>query len=248
MYFSLFCWCLLVLMRSKMLLTRPMLSTATNPDYSLIARSNLQDKQSQESFISKQMSALDISKAEIKASHTSFVDGESESKTYNNLGNQYFSEGNYDLAIYYYYNSIQLKLELENVAGAALSYRNVALAYQAKGDFENAAVNYWQSLYLWQDLGDVARQAQLYNDLGAVYDLAHDFVDVVNFQIEESHALTLYEKSLDLSVALNDVEGVSQTEYNINLLNETYLGTKTSTTSSREGSLSRDQDDVEDEL
>lgn len=226
--------------------------TVGNTNFAEVARSNIQSSTNQKAFIDQQNSKLSLSESEkSKALETvanSLVIIEDLYKSYNNIGNTYYRDGNYDFALFYYLTSLDLKLQASDNEGLALSYRNIALAYQAKGDFENAAINFWQSYYLYDLLENASKKAQLLNDLGVIYDLAHDFVAVDNFDVENSLALDFYTQAIDLNESLSDLTGIAQSETNVELLFQTYSQKTNSTGSRTDIEPSRDQDDVEDEL
>ena len=219
---------------------------------SLIAQENIQNKDSQLRYLQQQNRALSLSEDERNKTLSSTTNGfkitEGLAKIYNNTGNDYYREGNYEYALFYYLLSLDLKLPTNDNEGMALSYRNIALTYQTLGDYQNAAINFWQSYYLYEALENASNKAKLLNDLGIVYDLAHDFVNLAQFDVENSQSLLFYEQSIDLSQALNDYEAIAQTENNIGLYYNTYLSKSSNYTSRTDLPVSRDQEDVEDEL
>lgn len=216
-----------------------------------IAQVNINNVALQREYLSNQQKSLTLSENEIsKLLNTSSngMEGEVElAKEYNNLGNQHYRNENYEIALFYYLTSLDLKLETGHDSGLALSFRNIALTYQAIGDHRNAALNFWQSYYLYELLDDNSGMAKLLNDLGIVYDLAHDFVDLAEFDVENSYALSYYSQSIALNESFDNLGGVLQTEKNVESFYSTYLD-KDMLTTSRTGDVSRDQDDVEDEV
>lgn len=191
-------------------------------NFSALAESNLQNKSSQLADIDQQIAALDISENDFyKVSNfkNGFLNLNERIKQLNLKGNDYFSENNYHYALIYYLFSLQLAASNNDIQKEATLYRNVALAYQHKGDYRKAVINFWHSFKLWKIINDNARVAQLYNDLGVVYALASDFKGSVDdFEVENSHTLAYFEAGLDGRVVLGDMEGISQSEYNINTL------------------------------
>lgn len=217
-----------------------------------IAIRNIQSITSQQNYLKEQNEALSLSENE-RGKALSTASNASETvddlyKSYNNIGNEHYRSGNYNLALLFYLTSVELKLQGSDDESLALTYRNIALTYEALGNYENAAINFWQSYYLYQSLEDDEKVATLLNDLGAVYDLAHDFIPRGLFQPESSLALDFYNQSVELNESLGDIEGVNQTEINIGLLFQTYSKGKKSSSSRTDLEPSRDQDDVEDEL
>lgn len=243
-------------------ITTPQAPQNTSSDFASIAKRNLQSKDQQQAYLNQQLTALNLSQAEkekaLKNTSNDLLDLIFQAKTLNNLGNQLFAEENYELALFYYLNSLQVKTAANDLEGMAISYRNAALAYQEKGDYENAAINYWQSFYIWESLGNKSRQGQLYNDLGVVYSLSHDFLEVGSFSVEQSTSVTFYEKAIAINETLNDFEGIAQAKHNINLLYDNWLGEKSGSNAKVTGGGdgdgdddfkgSYDQDDVEDEF
>lgn len=221
-------------------------------DYSKIAQANLQNTANQEAYLSQQLSLLNLSKEEVEKASRGTSNGffKDSYKGLNNLGNLLFSQGSYDLALFYYISSLQILVFNDKLEAQAIAFRNIALTYQEKGDYENAAINFWQSFYLWEEIGDMSRQGQLYNDLGVVYALAHDFVPAENFDVENSTTLHFYESAIDIHTEINDLERVVQAEYNIDLLYTAWLGKESNTITSKgeKDELQYAQDDVEDIL
>lgn len=216
-----------------------------------LAQDNINNVALQREYLSNQNSLLTLSESErsklLDTSSNGSESGIGLGKKYNNLGNQHYRNKNYEVALFYYLNSLELKLGTGDHSGLALSFRNIALTYQAIGDHTNAALNFWQSYFLYELLEDNFRMAKLLNDLGVVYDLAHDFVDLAAFDLEKSYALSYYSQSIALNESFDNLDGVLQTEKNIESFYNTYLYRQMLTTS-RTGDVSRDQDDVEDEI
>src|SRR5690606_37957382 len=133
-----------------------------------VAAKNLQSNATQEAYISKQLSSLQLSVSDKEKTSKNIGNAHviGQDKILNNLGNYYSDSGNMDLAIYFYLQSLQLKLLETNNESRSITYRNLGLAYQAKGDYTNAAVSFWQALLLIQEGEDTVRAAKLYNDLG----------------------------------------------------------------------------------
>lgn len=218
---------------------------------STLAQENIDNEASQKEYLSDQYNFLALSEIDRNKLVDNAENGSEEglglSKKYNNLGNEFYKSKNYEIALFYYLTSLDLKLDVGNDVGMALSFRNIALTYQAMGDYRNAAINFWQSYCLYKLQGDASRMAKLLNDLGIIYDLAHDFVHLKEFVLENSYALSYYSQSIDLSETFNNSEGVLQTELNIKSFYNTYLYRDT-LAASRTDDVSRDQDDVEDEI
>lgn len=218
---------------------------------SMLAQENIENPTSQKNYLSSQADLLQLSEIDKSKLLNTAANGSEEgvglAREYNNLGNQYYKNKSYKIALFYYLTSLNLKLGTGDDLGMALSFRNIALAYQALGDYRNAALNFWQSYYLYELVEDSSRMAKLLNDLGIVYDLAHDFINLEDFDAENSYALSYYSQSIELNESSSNLEGVLQTEHNIESFFSTYLNRDTAT-SRTTGEVSRDQDDVEDEL
>ncbi len=226
--------------------------TLAGPNFAATARANIQDAASQQNYLSQQNSLLLLSEAE-KSKALASVSNASQLaddlyKSYNNLGNEFYRNGNYSIALFLYLTSVELKIQEADSESLALTYRNIGLAYEAVEDYENAAINFWQSYYIYETLGNSSKKATLLNDLGAVYDLAHDFVSSELFDVENSLALGYYTQSVELNETLGDFEGVAQAQANIGLLFETYSQKGNMINTRNRLEPSRDQDDVEDEL
>ena len=109
---------------------------------------------------------------------------------FNNLGSVYIKQGNYEKALEYYGNALEL---LERVLGSdhpdtATTYNNMAGVYQAQGDYEKALEYYDKALdVIGRVLGsDHPYTAATYNNMAEVYCA----------QGEYEKSLDLYKKAL----------------------------------------------------
>ncbi|MEP1031985.1 response regulator [Ekhidna sp.] len=89
------------------------------------------------------------------------------SSNYNNLGNAYKSLGKYDSAIFYYGESIKLKLALGREASAASTMSNLGLVYMKMENAEKALSYFQQALEI---VGEESRRANgIFNNMGIAY-------------------------------------------------------------------------------
>ena len=57
---------------------------------------------------------------------------------YNNIGNIYNSQGNYDKGLEYYSKSVSIKKELGDKKGMGASYNNIGVMHKDQGNYEKA--------------------------------------------------------------------------------------------------------------
>ena len=98
------------------------------------------------------------------------------------LGNVAFHRGDFDGALDWYRQSLEIAEQLGDRAGMAGSYHQLGMVAQARGDYDGAFAWYHQALTLFKPLGDRAGMAGSYGQLSMVaqargdYDGALDWV------------------------------------------------------------------------
>gem|GEM_PF-4195089 len=124
------------------------------------------------------------------------------------LGTVFKHLGQLDSALFYYKNSLHLKMELDDQAGVSSCYHNLAVVHQRQGE-PGLAINYFQkALVSYEMMGDSSEIAGTYNGLGflklelGLWDEAY-----LNFQ-----------KGLDLRILLRDFPGLARSYLNMGSL------------------------------
>ncbi|MBP0024302.1 MAG: tetratricopeptide repeat protein, partial [Roseofilum sp. SID2] len=70
------------------------------------------------------------------------------------LGNAYDSQGDYESAISFHQQSLEIKREIGDRSGIANSFMGLGNAYDSQGDYESAISFHQQSLEIRQQIGD----------------------------------------------------------------------------------------------
>ena len=92
-----------------------------------------------------------------------------QASSLSNLGNSYYSLGNYRKAIKYHQQSLALSKEIGNPLGQAQSLNNLGNVYHLLGDYRKAIQYHQQSLAVDKEIGNPLGQAQSLTNLGLDY-------------------------------------------------------------------------------
>jgi len=126
------------------------------------------------------------------------------------LGNAYYSLGQYERAIAFYQQSLDIKKEIGDIRGESSSLGNLGNAYYFLGQYQRAIAFYQQSLDIKKEIGDIRGEANAWFNLG----LSLEKVD------REQDALGAYRNARELYQTMgldtdvqncnNAIEGLSQ--------------------------------------
>ncbi|CAF1431343.1 unnamed protein product [Adineta steineri] len=121
------------------------------------------------------------------------ISDEGEKATYyNQLGLVHLYQGDYEKAIWYYEEALEIQEKTlpSNHLDLALSYNNIGGVYNKKGEYSKALLYYEKALAIRQKTlpSDHINFAQSYNNIGCVYD----------YMGEYEKALSYYEKALEI--------------------------------------------------
>ena len=86
-----------------------------------------------------------------------------------NLGSCFISLGQYEKAISYYQQSLEIEEEMSNRRGIAISLGNLGLSYYFLGQYEKAITHYQQSLEIEEEMGNRQGVAISLGNLGDFY-------------------------------------------------------------------------------
>ncbi|MDB9309792.1 tetratricopeptide repeat protein, partial [Aphanizomenon sp. CS-733/32] len=86
------------------------------------------------------------------------------------LGNAYYSLGQYQTAIAFYQQSLDIKKEIGDIQGESISLNNLGNAYDSLGQYERAIAFHQQSLDIKKEIGDIQGESISLNNLGNAYD------------------------------------------------------------------------------
>ncbi len=82
-----------------------------------------------------------------------------EGQVYANLGNAYYSQGDYAKAIKYHTQDLAIAKEVGDRAGEGKAYGNLGNAYKSLGGYEKAIEYHTQDLAIAKEVGDRAGRA-----------------------------------------------------------------------------------------
>lgn len=111
-----------------------------------------------------------------------------------NVGQMYWTLGEYDKAIEAHNLALSLKRESGNKAGQAYSLSKLAALYKDSGEPQKAIDLYKESLSIYQELGEKKEVADIYADIAETYNIVKD----------HSQANQYYKKSIEVSKLIGD--------------------------------------------
>ncbi|NJS16286.1 MAG: tetratricopeptide repeat protein [Nostocaceae cyanobacterium CSU_2_110] len=106
---------------------------------------------------------------EALALHRKAGDREQEASAFNQKGDIYIRQGNYQLALDAYNQALEIeRLITKNPKAEARTLGNIALLYNFLGDNNLSISNYNQALNIYRKLNDKKQQARIFNYIGGV--------------------------------------------------------------------------------
>lgn len=134
------------------------------------------------------------------------------SMCYNNIGIIYVKQKDFDMALDYYFKSLNISEELDDNLGLAINYGNIGDIYQELGEYEKALSYHFRSIKILIETDSKQGLALSYNSIGNVYKKQEDY----------NKALTYFSKSLNISKPLGNkrelshsYEGIGSIYYSI---------------------------------
>ncbi|MFB8792018.1 MAG: tetratricopeptide repeat protein [Potamolinea sp.] len=121
------------------------------------------------------------------------------------LGNAYDSQGQYQQAIDYHQQSLEIEREIGNRRGIAISLNNLGNAYNSQGQYQQAIDYYQQSLEITREIGDRRGIAISLMGLGNAY----------NSQGQYQQAIDYYQQSLEITREIVDRSGIANSLNNL---------------------------------
>jgi tetratricopeptide (TPR) repeat protein len=115
------------------------------------------------------------------------------------LGNAYDSLGQYEKAIAFYQQSLDIAKEIGHIQEESNSLDNLGLAYNSLGQYERAIAFHQQSLDIFRQIGDIRGESNSLNGLGNAYDSLGQY----------ERAINLLQQSLDIFRQIGDIRGES---------------------------------------
>ena len=120
-----------------------------------------------------------------------------EGGAYGNLGNAYFSLGDFKKAIEYHERDLKISKEVGDRAGEGGAYGNLGNAYDSLGDFKKAIEYHERDLKISKEVGDRAGEGGAYGNLGNAYQSLGDFKKAIEY----------HEQNLEISKEVGDKAG-----------------------------------------
>ena len=135
-------------------------------------------------------------------------DTNGKAKVLYKIGDVYENLSDYDSALKYYSEGLELSKKINNkmLAGDFLS--DISVIYKYKGNFEKALQNNLQALEVYKELNSQAKIANAYGNLGNLYEAMEKY----------NEALSYYNKVLDISRKMNDKWKIANTQMNIGVI------------------------------
>ena len=123
----------------------------------------------------------------------------------NNIGYIYHSKADYDLALEYYFKSIELIDGIDDPEGLAVTMLNIGAIYLKQGNNSKALEYYFKSLKINEEIGSKHGIAESLNNIGYLYSEQDDFTT----------ALEYYKRSLKISKEIDKPSTTAVTLSNI---------------------------------
>ena len=121
------------------------------------------------------------------------------------LGNAYNSLGQYERAIAFYQQSLNIAKEIGDIQGESNSLKNLGNAYNYLGQYEKAIAFHQQSLDIAKEIGDIEGESSSLNNLGNAY----------NYLGQYEKAIAFYQQSLDIAKEIGDIRGEANAWFNL---------------------------------
>ena len=124
--------------------------------------------------------------------------GKTENSNYpaalNNLGNVYNYQGQYERAIEFLQQSLEIAKKIDDRNIESSSLMNLGIAYDSQGEYQRAIDFYQQSLEIAREIGDRNSEGKSLANLGNAY----------NYQGQYQQAINFYQQSLDIAREIGD--------------------------------------------
>ena len=123
----------------------------------------------------------------------------------NNLGIAYKSLGDYQKAIDYYQQSLQIFEEIGERSGIAKSFNNLGSAYNFLGEYQEAINYHQQSLQIFEEIGERSGIAASLGNLGNAYRSLRDYEKAIDY----------YQQSLQMFEEIGERSGIANSLCNL---------------------------------
>ncbi len=116
-----------------------------------------------------------------------------------NIGIAYWVKSDYDQALNYYNNSLEIAIKLDNQKEVGRLYYSIAKVYDNQGKYPEALEIHFKALKISENTEDKKGEASCWNNIGNIY----------RNQSKYTEALESYNKSLNISKQTNNKKGVA---------------------------------------
>lgn len=140
-------------------------------------------------------------------------------KAMNGIGNTYFQQGNYPVALEYYFKALTIARQTDNKKDITAALGNLGNIYCKQGNYPQALEYYFKALTLAQEIGNKRSMASHLSNLGIVYEEQGNYTQALQYDLKSlniageigdkyitSHSLdnlgVLYDKQGDYAKAL----------------------------------------------
>jgi serine phosphatase RsbU (regulator of sigma subunit) len=128
-----------------------------------------------------------------------------KSAAINNLGFIYYQKNNWELALKYFSQSLQISIQLNDYESIGLAYRNISGIYKEKGEFKKSVGYSFKSLTYYSKANFKEGIANELNDIGFYYNTIGDTKKAIEYYLV---SLKIYEEIDDkrgISASLNNL-------------------------------------------
>ena len=126
------------------------------------------------------------------------------------LGNAYNSLGQYERAIAFYQQSLNIAKEIGDIQGESNSLKNLGNAYNYLGQYEKAIAFYQQSLDIAKEIGDIRGEANAWFNLGVALKNVNREPDAVGAYRNARELFQTMGLDADVQDCNDRIEGLSQ--------------------------------------
>jgi tetratricopeptide (TPR) repeat protein len=134
-----------------------------------------------------------------------------EGNALGNLGNAYYSLGDYHKAIEFYEKQLEIARQMGDLRAEGSDLGSLGMAFYALGDYQSAIEYMQQHLDIAYKISDWRSVGIALGNLGSVYKHLGDY----------RRASELYKQGLTIKYAVGDLKTVAETAWNLGILYET---------------------------
>ena len=131
-----------------------------------------------------------------------------EAYAYNNFGGIYFSLGNYKLALLNYLKALNIREEINDTLGIAMSLGNIGIIHLYLGNYEKARENYFKSLKIFKKENDISGIASAYINIGNIYRVEGDMNMALKYYKKSLVIRKLIDEKREIATSINNIAGI----------------------------------------